>query len=78
MHESVFVTDEVRPPTLTIHKLNDTLLVSPMTGIAFFFIWLSSRERYTKTAATWLQNGDLGAQNVLFTGSIDNVEKKYR
>ena len=32
---SVFV--EVRPPTHTIYKLNDSLLVSPVTDVAFFF-----------------------------------------
>ena len=32
---SVFV--EVRLPTHTIYELNDSLLVSPVTDVAFFF-----------------------------------------
>ena len=34
MHTSVFV--EVRPPTLMIYKLNDSLLVSPVTDVAVY------------------------------------------
>ena len=62
MHAPVLV--EVRLLTLMIYELNDSLLVSPVTDVVLFFVWLSRRARYTKIAAMWLQNSDLGAQNV--------------
>ena len=43
---SVFA--EVRPPTLTIYELNDNLLVSSVTDVALFFVWISQVDQ------TWL------------------------